>query len=104
MKAFASFLLGVLAIPIFTFVVTVIGYAAIVFPARGTEDAELEDSAPTRTHRKWVGAWLIWTTVLCLIVIVHPGYTGLLELRATASDEPDLTVNVTGRRWQWAYE
>jgi len=91
----------VLAIPIFTFVVTVLGYAAIVFRTR---NGELEDSEPARTHRKWVEAWLIWTTVLCLAVIVHPGYTGLLELRATASDEPDLPVNVTGSRWQWAYE
>ena len=38
------------------------------------------------------------------MVIVHPGYTGLIELRQTKADEPDLTVNVTGRRWQWSYE
>jgi heme/copper-type cytochrome/quinol oxidase subunit 2 len=65
----AFVLLVVLAIPIFTFVVTVLGYSAIVFRTR---NGELEDSEPTRTHRKWVGAWLIWTTVLCLVVIVHP--------------------------------
>ena len=93
----AFVLLVVLAIPIFTFVITMVGYAVVVFRARS---GELEDSEPVRTHRKWVGSWLIWTTVLCLIVIVYPGYIGLLELRATASDEPDLTVNVTGRRWQ----
>jgi len=94
-------LLVVLAIPIFTFVITIVGYVAIVFRARGGEP---EDSAPVRTHRRWVGFWFIWTTVLTFVVIVHPGYTGLLELRATANDKPDLTVNVTGRKWQWSYE
>lgn len=97
----AFVLLVALAIPIFTFVITVIGYSVVVFRAG---NGQIEDSEPVRTHRKWVGFWLIWTTILCLVVIVHPGYTGLLELRATASDEPDLTVNVTGRRWQWSYE
>ena len=97
----AFVLLVYLAIPIFTFVVTVIGYVLVAFRARGDE---LEDAAPTRTHRKWVGSWLVWTTALCLVVIVHPGYTGLLELRETSSHDPDLTVNVTGNRWAWAYE
>lgn len=97
----AFILLVVLAIPVFTFVITVIGYVVVMFRSR---NGELEDSAPVRTHRKWVAFWLGWTTILCLVVIVHPGYTGLIELRATANDEPDLTVNVTGRRWQWSYE
>ena len=97
----AFILLMVLAIPIFTFVVTMIGYIVIKFRAK---PGEIEDAAPTRTHTKWVGFWLAWTTILCLVVIVHPGYTGLIELRQTKADEPDLTVNVTGRRWQWSYE
>lgn len=97
----AFVLLVALAIPIFTFVITVIGYSVVVFRAKNDE---IEDSAPVRTHHKWVGSWLIWTTLLTIVVIIHPGYTGLLELRATASDDPDLTVNVTGRRWQWSYE
>jgi cytochrome c oxidase subunit 2 len=97
----AFVLLVALAIPVFTLVVTVIGYSVVVFRAG---NGELEDSAPVRTHRKWVGSWLVWTTLLTIAVIIYPGYIGILELRATASDEPDLTVNVTGFRWQWAYE
>ncbi|MDA1278849.1 MAG: cytochrome c oxidase subunit II [Chloroflexi bacterium] len=97
----AFVLLVVLAIPIFTFVITTLGYVLVKFRAKGDE---LEDSAPVRTHDKWARSWLVWTTVLCLVVIVHPGYTGLLELRKTNAEEPDLTVNVTGRRWQWSYE
>lgn len=100
----AFVLLVALAIPIFTFVITVIGYSVVVFRARKNKSGEIEDSAPVRTHKKWVGFWLIWTTILTLVVIVHPGYTGILELRASASDEPDLTVNVTASRWQWSYE
>ena len=97
----AFILLMVLAIPIFTFVITMIGYVVIKFRAK---PGVIEDSAPVRTHKKWVGFWLAWTTILCLVVIVHPGYTGLIELRQTNAEEPDLTVNVTGRRWQWIYE
>lgn len=97
----AFILLVVLAIPIFTLVITVIGYAMVVFRAKNDD---LEDSAPVRTHRKWVWSWLIWTTVLTFVVIVHPGYTGILEIRATAADEPDLIVNVTATRWLWTYE
>ncbi|NQW20350.1 MAG: hypothetical protein HQ477_06460, partial [Chloroflexi bacterium] len=94
-------LLMVMAIPIFTFVVTMIGYVVFKFRAKS---GDLEDAAPIRTHTNWVGFWFAWTTILCLVVIVHPGYTGLIELRQTKADEPDLTVNVTGRRWQWIYE
>ncbi|HJP27404.1 MAG TPA: cytochrome c oxidase subunit II, partial [Dehalococcoidia bacterium] len=97
----AFILLMILAIPIFTLVITMILYVVFKFRAKGDE---IEDAAPTRTHTKWVGFWLAWTTILCLVVIVHPGYTGILELRATNAEEPDLTVNVTGRRWQWIYE
>ncbi|MDG0866800.1 cytochrome c oxidase subunit II [Candidatus Lucifugimonas marina] len=97
----AFILLMVLAIPIFTFVITMILYVVFKFRAKGDD---LEDAAPVRTHKKWVGFWLAWTTILCLVVIVHPGYTGIIELRETNEEEPDLTVNVTGRRWQWLYE
>jgi len=97
----AFILLVILGIPVFTLVITVLGYVLLKFRA---EPGKLEDAQPVRTHRKWVGSWFAWTTILCLVVIVHPGYTGLMELRKTANDEPDLTVNVTGRRWQWIYE
>ncbi|MBN4074273.1 cytochrome c oxidase subunit II [bacterium AH-315-D21] len=100
----AFILLVVLAIPVFTGVIAIIGYTMVVFRAQNGDDGELEDSSPVRTHKKWVGSWFIWTTILTIVVIIHPGYTGLIELRETASDEADLTVNVTGRRWQWTYE
>ncbi len=97
----AFILLMALAIPVFTFVVTMIGYVVIKFRADGDE---LEDAAPVRTHKKWVGSWLIWTTLLTIVVIIYPGYVGVQELRETHEEEADLTVNVTGRRWQWSYE
>jgi len=98
----AFILLVVLAIPVFTFVVTTLLY--VVWKFRAKDSDVVEDAEPVRTHKKWVGFWMAWTTILCLVVIVHPGYTGLIELRETNAHEADLTVNVVGTRWQWVYE
>lgn len=98
----AFVLLVVLAIPVFAIVVVVLLYSAIKFRSKSSD---LEDSQPVRTHGKWVNFWLLWTTVLCLVVIVHPGYTGLVEIRKTAAVEPDLIVHVTGTKsWTWTYK
>ena len=98
----AFVLLVVLAIPVFAIVVVVLLYSAIKFRSRSSN---LEDSQPVRTHGKWVNFWLLWTTILCLVVIVHPGYTGLVEIRKTAAAEPDLIVHVTGTKgWVWTYK
>ncbi len=97
----AFFLLTLLAIPIFTFVVTVIGYTMWRFRA---QSGEVADGPPVRTHSKWVPFWLFWTTALTIAVIIHPGYTGLLELRETNDHDPDLVVNVTGLQWVWLFE
>jgi len=34
-------------------------------------------------------------------MIIHPGITGLRELRAHANEPPDLLVQVKGARWFW---
>lgn len=97
----AFFLLTLLAVPIFTFVVTVLGYSMWKFRARGEE---VVDGPPVRSHSKWVPFWLFWTTALTIAVIIHPGYTGLLELRETNDEEADLVINVEGRQWVWLFE
>ena len=97
----AFFLLTLLAIPIFTFVVTVLGYTMWRFREK---NGAVGDGPPVRTHSKWVPFWLFWTTALTIAVIIHPGYTGLLELRETNSHEADLEINVTGRQWVWLFE
>lgn len=97
----AFHLMTVLAIPVFTFVVTVIGYTLIKFRAQGDE---VVDGPPVRTHSPWVKFWLLWTTALCVAVIIHPGYTGLMELRETNSERADLVVDVTGQQWIWLFD
>jgi cytochrome c oxidase subunit 2 len=97
----AFLLLAVLGLPVFTFVVTAIGYS--LFRFRSTSDAQ-GDGPPVRTSRRGVALWLAVTGALCLAVIVHPGYTGLRELRASAGDEPDVVVNVTAQQWVWVFE
>jgi cytochrome c oxidase subunit 2 len=94
-------LLVILAIPVFTFVVSVLAYAVLRFRRRG--DAA-EDGPPVRTHGKWVAFWFAWTTALTIAIIVHPGVTGLHALFAAGGEQPDLVVKVTGQRWLWTFD
>ena len=41
---------------------------------------------------------------MCIAVSIHPGYTGLRELRDTNDEEADLVVNVVGQQWVWNFE
>ncbi|MBI4305124.1 MAG: cytochrome c oxidase subunit II [Chloroflexi bacterium] len=93
--------LVILAVPVFTFVVSVLVYAVLRFRRRG---AEAEDGPPMRTHGKWVAFWFAWTTALTVAVIIHPGVTGLRSLMASQDEAPDLVVKVTGQRWLWTFE
>jgi cytochrome c oxidase subunit 2 len=51
-----------------------------------------------------VGFWFIWSTALVVAVIIHPGFTGLREIRAGAEEEVDLVVEVTGAQWLWQFK
>lgn len=90
-------LLMVLATPVFTFVIVVGGYALLRDRHRG-DDA---DGPPIRTSRAFIATWLVVTTVLSVVVIITPGFTGLDELRA--EPEADLVIDVRAERWSWAY-
>ena len=96
----AFFLLMVLSIPIFTFMVSIIGYSIIKF---SNKDDSPTDAKPVFFHKKWAWSWLIWSTALCLFVIVTPGFTGLNDLRATSNQQPDLLIEATASRWLWEY-
>lgn len=87
------------ATPVFGFVVAVLAYSLLRFRAPGMPG---EDGPPIFGGAAVPVAWLIITSALAIMLIIHPGLTGLFELR---SDEPaDLEVNVTGFRWAWAME
>ena len=94
-------LLILLSIPVFVFVVAVLGYA--VFRFRSRTFATPEDGPPVRSHGKWVAFWFAWTTALTVAVIIHPGVTGLRSLMAAEHEEPDMVVKVTGQRWLWTF-
>jgi cytochrome c oxidase subunit 2 len=97
----AFFLLTILGIPVFALVLAMIVYSLLRFRANNASE---EDAKPVKFHSKWAWSWLAWSTVLCLFVIVTPGYTGLMDLRSTAEDTPDLTIEVTGQKWQWVFK
>ncbi len=97
----AFLLLTVLAIPIFALVVVILAYTVLNFRRKGSDTSDAEY---VRTHDGWVKSWLVWTTALTIGIIIVPGYTGLLDLRATEDDPADLVINVQGQQWFWQYE
>lgn len=89
-------LLLVLAVPVLTLVIAVLGYALWRFRRRGEPR---EDGPPIRGSIPVTIIWLLVTTVLAVYVIINPGLTGLAEL--WAHHEADLVVKVEGSRWAW---
>jgi len=92
-------LLLVLGTPVFTFVVAMLTYSLWHFRARGEG---LEDGAPVRGNAWVSGAWLAVTGGLCLLVIIHPGLTGLAKF--AGNNQAQLVVKVTGKQWAWDVE
>ncbi|MBI2856081.1 MAG: cytochrome c oxidase subunit II [Chloroflexi bacterium] len=86
-----------LAVPVFAFVLSALGYTIPRFRRRG---APTEDGPPIHGHGKVIGAWLLVTTALTIVMIIFPGATGLLDLRDREQDE-DLVVQVAGRQYAW---
>ncbi len=91
-------LLMALAVPVFTFVVTVLVYSLLRFRRNG-EPAE--DGPPIHSHRGAVWGWFAVTSGLTLLVMVHPGFTGLLELRESRHQE--MVVAVQAAQWSWNF-
>lgn len=91
-------LLTLMAIPVFTFVVSMLGYSAYRFRSDGNPG---EDGPPIRGHRLLIGLWIAVTAALTILLIVHPGITGINEVRSHESESPDLVVDIEGRRWSW---
>ena len=90
-------LLTILATPVFTFVMSVLGYSLFNFRAKG--DAA-EYGAPIRGNSGWVwGIWLFITASLNVVVVIHPGLTGLAKFQG--NKVPDLVVKVTAVQWAW---
>jgi cytochrome c oxidase subunit 2 len=91
-------LLMVLGAPVFALVVVTVLYSMLRFRRRGEPT---EDGPAVHGPRSVILAWLAVTTGLTILMIITPGITGLRELRAHASEAPDLLVQVQGGRWFW---
>ncbi|MBI4288217.1 MAG: cytochrome c oxidase subunit II [Chloroflexi bacterium] len=90
--------LMILAAPVFAFVVAMMIYSIPRFRRRGVPT---QDGPPLRTHGPFVAIWVLVTTALTIFMIIHPGITGMNELRAEAKEKTDLVVQVEGFRWAW---
>lgn len=87
-----------LAVPIFSLVVAMLVYSGFRFRKGGTPS---EDGPSIRSNRSFIVAWLIVSTVLTVVVIIHPGITGLNEIRASENKPADILVEVEGQRFMW---
>lgn len=90
--------LMMLAVPVFTFVLAMLFYSIFRFRSRGEPS---RDGPALRTHGPFVASWLLVTTALTIVMIVHPGITGMRDIQAQAKKEADLVVQVEGFRWAW---
>ncbi|MEZ5412276.1 MAG: cytochrome c oxidase subunit II [Acidimicrobiales bacterium] len=91
----AYVLLLVLAVPVFTFMVTMLGYSIVAFRSTGAAD----DGPNLRSNKRVVWTWLAVTAALDLAVLINPGFVGLRDIRGTQS--ADMAIQVVGQRWNW---
>lgn len=90
-------LLTILAVPVFAFVVAMLLYSMVRFGQNNQPDG---DGPPIRSNKGVIVIWLLLSTALTVVVIIHPGITGILELRADG-ENVDLIVEIEGRRFGW---
>jgi cytochrome c oxidase subunit 2 len=91
-------ILMILGLPVLAFVVAVLVYSLFRFRVRA-ETAE--DGPPIRGSAAVYLAWLLITSGLAIAVLIHPGITGIAELRANPT--ADLIVQVSAEKWNWTY-
>lgn len=85
-----------LGVPVLTFVVAALLYSVLRFRARGVPT---EDGPPIRGRTSVATIWLGVTGSLAVLVMIYPGFTGLLALQ---EDKPvDLVVEVEAVQWAW---
>jgi cytochrome c oxidase subunit 2 len=88
----------VMAVPVFTFVVAVLIYSVFRFRDRGEAEVEAPSERSTGTvYMIWLGI----TSVLAIAILVHPGITGLAEIRGNPTAE--LEIQVVAEKWNWDF-
>lgn len=94
----AFVVLMALAVPVFAFVMAMLIYTGWVNRTK-VDGIPTEDGEGFRDNKKVVVTWLIVTSLLALLVLIFPGFTGLAELRA--NEEPDIIIDVRSQRWSF---
>lgn len=92
-------LLTLMAVPVFTFVISVLLYSGYRFRIKSSEPDG--DGPGVRTVAPVILGWFAVTTALTAVMIVHPGISGLNEIRDMADEPVDLVVELEGRRFFW---
>jgi len=91
-------LLTLLSVPVFAFVCAVLAYSLVRWHLKGDPDS---DGPALRGHKPPIVTWFTVTSAPTIAVIIHPGITGLREVRAHDNMPVDLLVQVEGRRFFW---
>jgi cytochrome c oxidase subunit 2 len=86
-----------LAVPVFTFVITMLVVSVARFRVRS---APTEDGPPLWGTRPIFVAWLAITGVLAGVLIVDPGIVGLVDIRGEST--ADLVVALQSSQWAWS--
>lgn len=87
----------IMAVPVFTFVISALVYSVVRFRRAGSPT---EDGPALRGRGRAPLAWFGITSSLALVVMVYPGLTELPKfIRAEAN--PDLVVGVDAFQWAW---
>lgn len=87
----------VLGVPVFMFVVVLMGYA--IWRFRVDDDDAEESGPPIYGHRYFSLTWLAVTGILAAVLFYNPGLTGWFFLNRDNSE--DLVVQVEGAQWHW---
>lgn len=91
-------LLTILAVPVFTFVISVLTYSMFQFRVKGEPN---EDGPAVVNKGPIIAAWLVGSIGLTLFVIVNPGIVGLNEIRHAENETPDVTIQLEARQFAW---
>jgi len=89
-----------MAVPVFTFVVSVLVYSLL---RSSTSEFPGEDGPPIRGRGAAPVAWLAVTSGLALMTIIYPGIVGINDL-FFEDEETDLVVEVEAVQWAWLFD
>ncbi len=87
-----------MSVPVFTFVISALGYSMVAFRHRGEPAG---DGAPITGRGSMPLAWFVVTSAMAVGVMIYPGLT---ELPAVVhlDPQPDVVVRIQGQQWSWS--